>query len=99
MGFIVVTERGKQGSYYYELRNKSEAKYLGNALSLVDREGLQVVQLGDIDIYGEYAPYTKVDTVADLFLLVGGLAKRWHFYEIECGSDCVLEIRPLSHKT
>ena len=76
MGYIVVTERGKQGSYYYELKNQSEAKYLGNALSLTDREGLQIVQLGDIEVYQEYAPYTKVNTVAELFLLVGGLATR-----------------------
>ena len=76
MGFIVITERGKQGSYYYELKNQSEAKYLGNALSLTDREGLQIVQLGDIDAYREYAPYTKVNTIAELFLLVGGLATR-----------------------
>ena len=75
-GYIVVTERGKQGSYYYELKTQSEAKYLGNALSLTDREGLQIVQLGDIDMYREYAPYTKVSTIAELFLLVGGLATR-----------------------
>jgi len=74
MGFLVVTERGKAGSYFYRFKSDREANNLGGALNLARREGLQIVQVSSIEAYGEYAPYTEVSSIPELFVLVGSLA-------------------------
>lgn len=75
MGYLIVAERGKIGSYYYKFKTEREANSLGNALSLARRDGLQIVQVSSLDAYGEYAPYNEIDSVAALFVLVGTLAQ------------------------
>ena len=74
MGYLVVTERGKRSSYYYEFKDEREANNLGCALNLARRDGLQIVQVSDLDLYMEYDPGIQVNSIAELFLLVGGLA-------------------------
>ncbi len=71
MSCIIITERGKIGSYFYRTKTEQEVRYLYGALSLLDKDGLQIVSVSDIKDYKEYEPAIEIKTLAELFILAG----------------------------
>ena len=74
MSCIVITTRGKQGSFYYRTKTEEEVKKLFSTLSLLRKEGLQIVTVSDIKDYGEYELATEIKTLAQLFIIAGSEA-------------------------
>lgn len=75
MGYLVVYNRNKVGSYIYRGTDDREVGNLYNAFSCIKVDGLQFVIISDPNFYGEYAPFTEITDLGDLFLIVGGLCK------------------------
>lgn len=75
MACVVVTNFNKRGSYYYVANDADTASTLYNALSLVENKDIQVVIISKPEAYGEYAPFTRIERIDELFLLAGGMSK------------------------
>lgn len=74
MSCIVVTTRGKAGSYFYRTKTFDEVDNLFSALSLLRKDGLQIVSVSDIKDYGEYEPAVEIKELAQLFVIAGTMA-------------------------
>ena len=74
MSCIVVATRGTIGSYYYRTKKEDEVRNLYGALSLLSKNGLQIVSVSDISDYNEYEPAIEIKSLAELFIIVGNKA-------------------------
>lgn len=59
--YIVAKMFDKRGSLCYKCKTDKEMMNLPDYLELIRKKGMQIVLLNNIEIYGEYAPYTFVD--------------------------------------
>lgn len=75
MGYLVVYNWNKVGSYIYRGTDDREVGNLYNAFSRIKVDGLQFVIISDPSFYGEYASFTENTDLDDLFLIVGVLYK------------------------
>lgn len=74
MSCIVIRKRGELGSYFYRTKNEEEVRNLYGALSLLDKEGLQIVSVSDINAYKEYLPAIEIKSLPELFIIAGNQA-------------------------
>lgn len=74
MSCIVITIRGKAGSYFYRTKSEEEVKRLFGALALLRKDGLQIVSVSDIKDYREYEPAVEIKELAQLFVIAGTMA-------------------------
>ncbi len=74
MSCLIITRRGIIGSYYYRTKTEEEVKSLYGALSLLEKDGLQIVSVSDIKDYKEYEPAIEIKSLAELFILAGNEA-------------------------
>jgi len=74
MSCLIITRRGIIGSYYYRTKTEEEVKSLYGALSLLEKDGLQIVSVSDIEDYKEYEPAIEIKLLAELFILSGNEA-------------------------
>lgn len=72
-GYVVVHSRGTDGSMYYAFQNERERKVIPNSLSLLAEDKVQIVTLSDLQTYAEYAPYTQIHNIRELFNYAGNL--------------------------
>ena len=69
-GYVAVKVRDEEGSKLYKLKDGTERKAIPNSLSLLAAPKVQIVTLSDPETYGEYKPYSIIDTIQDLFSYV-----------------------------
>lgn len=74
MSCLILTKRGVIGSYFYRTKTEEEVKSLYSALSLLEKDGLQIVSVSDIKDYKEYEPAIEIKSLAELFILAGNQA-------------------------
>jgi heptaprenylglyceryl phosphate synthase len=74
MGYIVLHQRGTVGAYCYKFKTELEAKTLYGAFNCLEKEGFQSVYISNPEAYGEYAPYTMVNELSELFIIAGNMA-------------------------
>lgn len=73
--YIVAKVFDKPGSYAYICKSVNEARCLPGVLESIRQEGVQIVILGDPEIYSEYAPYQYVDDMKQFIDIVSELNK------------------------
>ena len=56
------------------LQNENGGRSLYGALSLLEKDGLQIVSVSDIKDYKEYEPAIEIKSLAELFILAGNQA-------------------------
>lgn len=74
MSCIIIRQRGELSSYFYRTKNEEEVRNLYGALSLLDKEGLQIVSVSDINAYKEYLPAIEITSLPELFIIAGNQA-------------------------
>ncbi len=69
-GYVVVKVRDEEGSKLYQMKDSRERQAVPNSLGLLAASNVQVVTLSDPETYGEYKPYSVVDTIQELYAYV-----------------------------
>ena len=69
-GYVVVKVRESEGSRLYKLKDGMERRAIPNSLSILAASKVQIVTLSDPETYGEYKPYSIINTARELFSYV-----------------------------
>lgn len=75
-GYLVLHQRGTVGAYCYKLKSELEAKTLYGAFNCLEKDGFQSVYISNPALYGEYAPYTMVEELSELFKIAGQMTSK-----------------------
>ena len=69
--YVVAKDFNEQGSIYYKLKNRIEARSVPDILELLRSESMQIVLLDNKDIYSEYTPYREIKELREFINIVG----------------------------